>query len=110
MVFISDGCNIAFLNGLIEEEVCIIQLRGFEVHRLDTHVCRLKKALYGLKQAPCAWYSRIDEYYLIWVSPRLLQIPIFIISLIYLIYLSWSLYVDDLILQVVLRISLYGAR
>jgi hypothetical protein len=38
-----------FLNGLIEEEVYINQLRGFEVHGQDTHVCRLKKALYGLK-------------------------------------------------------------
>jgi len=51
-----------FLNGLTEEEVYINQLRGFEVHGQDTHVCRLKKGLGGLKQAPCAWYSRIDEY------------------------------------------------
>jgi hypothetical protein len=34
-----------FLNGLIEEEAYINQLRGFEVHGRETHVCRLKKAL-----------------------------------------------------------------
>ncbi len=52
----------AFLNGFIQEEVCIEQPQCFEVHGKESHVCRLKKALYGLKQAPRAWYSRIDAY------------------------------------------------
>jgi hypothetical protein len=54
--------KIAFMNGLIQEEVYIEQPLGFEVHRRDSHVCRLKKALYWLKQVPRAWYSRIDAY------------------------------------------------
>ena len=41
--------KIAFLNGIIEEEVYIEQPEGFVVHGSDSHVCRLKKVLYRLK-------------------------------------------------------------
>jgi hypothetical protein len=54
--------KIAFLNGVIEEEVYIEQPQGFEVEYRKTHVCRLKKDLYELKQDPRAWYGRIDSF------------------------------------------------
>ena len=38
-----------FLNGQIEEEVCIEQLEGFETFDHESHVCQLKRELYGLK-------------------------------------------------------------
>jgi hypothetical protein len=38
----------SFLNGKIEEEVCIKKPEGFELHGRDYHVCKLKKDLYGL--------------------------------------------------------------
>lgn len=41
--------KITFLNGTIVEELYIEKPLGFEVHKRETHVCRLKKAIYGLK-------------------------------------------------------------
>jgi hypothetical protein len=41
--------KITFLNGIIEEEVYIMQLQGFEVNGKESQVFKLKKALYGLK-------------------------------------------------------------
>jgi len=52
-----------FLNDMIEEEVYIDKLEGFEAFGHETHMCRLKRALYGLKQAPRAWYTRINRYF-----------------------------------------------
>jgi hypothetical protein len=52
-----------FLNGIIEEEVYIEQLEGFETFNRESHVCRLKRVLYGMKQEPRAWYTWIDNYF-----------------------------------------------
>nr|GEU64081.1 retrovirus-related Pol polyprotein from transposon TNT 1-94 [Tanacetum cinerariifolium] len=55
----------AFLNGFINEEVCVAQPTGFtDFEKLD-HDNKLKEALYGLKQAPkaCSTYQEMcDEF------------------------------------------------
>ena len=52
----------AFLNGFINEKVCVEHLPDFEDKELSNHVFKLSKALYGLKQAPRAWYERLSNF------------------------------------------------
>lgn len=52
--------NNAFLNGLLDEEIFMVQPQGF-VDANKELVCKLNKALYGLKQAPHAWYERLSN-------------------------------------------------
>ena len=54
--------KIAFLNGVVEEEVYVEQPLGFETHDWQSHVCRLKKALYSLKKVSRTWYVKIDTF------------------------------------------------
>ncbi|CAI7846429.1 unnamed protein product [Closterium sp. NIES-54] len=49
----------AFLNGVIDEEIFMAQLEGFDDG--SSRVWTLKKALYGLKQAPRQWYLKLRE-------------------------------------------------
>ena len=51
-----------FLNGVIEEEVCIEKTQGFEVEDIQSQVCKLNKSMYGLKQAPRYQYGRINQF------------------------------------------------
>ena len=52
----------AFLNGMLQEEEYVEQLKGFVDPHRPNDVYKLKRALYGLKQAPRAWYDRLTTY------------------------------------------------
>nr|GEX28451.1 hypothetical protein [Tanacetum cinerariifolium] len=56
--------QIAFLNGILREEVYISQPDRFVDLKNSNHVYKIKKALYGLKQAPRAWYDLLLSFLL----------------------------------------------
>lgn len=41
-----------FLHGSLDDEIYILQLKGFTEAGSEKLVCKLKRSLYGLKQAP----------------------------------------------------------
>lgn len=48
----------AFLNGILGEEINIMQPHEYESKGQEDKVYGLKEALYGLKQAPRAWCKK----------------------------------------------------
>nr|GFA21580.1 hypothetical protein [Tanacetum cinerariifolium] len=56
--------RIAFLNGILREEVYVSQPNGIMDPDNPNHVYRLKKTLYGLKQAPRARYDLLSSFML----------------------------------------------
>ncbi|KAL0402005.1 UNVERIFIED_CONTAM: hypothetical protein Slati_4230400 [Sesamum latifolium] len=53
--------KMAFLNGLVEEEIFMDQPEGFTTVGEGQKVCRLQRSIYGLKQAFRSWNMHFDE-------------------------------------------------
>ncbi|KAK1626816.1 hypothetical protein QYE76_001131, partial [Lolium multiflorum] len=51
----------AFLNGDIEEELYMVQPKGFVDPKNANMVCKLQRSIYGLKQASRSWNRRFDK-------------------------------------------------
>ncbi|GJZ35467.1 retrovirus-related pol polyprotein from transposon TNT 1-94 [Tanacetum coccineum] len=64
MIVYQMDVKMAFLNGILREEVYVSQPNGFVDPDNPNHVYKLKKALYGLKQAPRAWYDLLSKFIL----------------------------------------------
>jgi hypothetical protein len=54
----------AFLNGVIQEEVFVMQPLDFENPKYPNRLYKLSKTLYGPKQASQAWYARFSTFLL----------------------------------------------
>jgi hypothetical protein len=53
--------KIAFLNGNLDEDVYMIQPKGFVDPTNAEKVCKLQKSIYGLNQASRSWNIHLDE-------------------------------------------------
>ena len=61
--FVVNQMNVktVFLNGDLEEEIYMGQLKGYVVLGQEHKVCKLVKSLYGLKQTPKQWHENFDK-------------------------------------------------
>jgi hypothetical protein len=90
--------QIAFLNGILQEEVYMKQPPGFVHYIIFTHLCRLYKSLYGLKQAHQVWYKWLSDFLLsISFQTSKVDTSLFILSFGGVVFYL-LVYVDDILL------------
>jgi len=90
--------SLYFFNGVLNEEIYVEQLDGFEKKITSNKVYLLKKALYGLKQAPRAWYSRLNSHLLSLSFEKSMNEVTLYMKYVDKHKLIVSLYVDDLLI------------
>jgi hypothetical protein len=63
----------AFLNGNIDEELYMMQPKGFVDPKDADKVCKLQRSIYELKQASRSWKLRFDQVIKFWICSKLLR-------------------------------------
>ncbi|GJX23518.1 retrotransposon protein, putative, ty1-copia subclass [Tanacetum coccineum] len=53
--------KLAFLNGYLDEDIYMVQPKGFVNLKHPRKVCKLQRSIYGLKQALRSWNKIFDE-------------------------------------------------
>nr|GEW23523.1 retrotransposon protein, putative, Ty1-copia subclass [Tanacetum cinerariifolium] len=51
----------SFLNGYLDKDIYMVQLKGFVDPNHPRKVCKLQRSIYGLKRASRSWNKRFDE-------------------------------------------------
>nr|GEU58766.1 retrotransposon protein, putative, Ty1-copia subclass [Tanacetum cinerariifolium] len=51
----------AFLNGYLDQDIYMVQPKGFVNPNHPKKLCKLQRSIYGLKQASRSWNKRFDE-------------------------------------------------
>ncbi|GJW12222.1 retrovirus-related pol polyprotein from transposon TNT 1-94, partial [Tanacetum coccineum] len=97
MIVYQIDVKTAFLNGILREEVYVIQPDGFVVQDNPNHVYKLKKALYWLKQDPRAWYDLLSKFLLSQKFSKGTMYPTLFIKRQGKDILLVQIYVDDII-------------
>ena len=54
--------KLAFLHGMLKEEIYMEQPEGFVKKGEERKVCRLIRSIYGLKQASRVWYETFAKF------------------------------------------------
>jgi len=90
--------TIAFLNGVLQEEIFISQPEGYIQTSTKHKVCQFLKSLYGLKQAPCIWYELFDIFLLNEGFLKCISNPNVFIKRTQSFIILLRLYIDNLVL------------
>jgi hypothetical protein len=88
----------AFLNGILKEDVYMVQPTSFIQLGTEHLVCKLHKALYGLKQSPRAWYARLHTALLAWNLTQSASDPNLYFAHFHTDTIVLLVYVDDILL------------
>lgn len=88
----------AFLNGDLDENIYMSQLKDNEVAELLKKFCKLHKAIYGFKQAQRIWNMRIDEFLKSCSFRSLSQIKSYIMQRVESTSVFLTLYINNLLI------------